>query len=295
MNNKFSLSLVKWLSQLFVLLLCFAAIPSHAIETITYYHTDSLGSPVAGTDTSGALLWKEDYKPYGERIRKQVESDKNTRWYTGHPEDKETGLTYAGARFYDSATGRFLAIDPVGFVVKNIQSFNRYTYANSNPYKYVDPDGKYIIAIGTSGEKKKINDALNKIKNSNPLTRLHYKELQDSKNNHIIRFPRPGDKRNASNSPNSQKNEVNGVGTGSETIVDLSKTYNVKDNGKRTLLSPESVLVHELLGHGLDTDRGQVDYSINPDTRTVRHEESAILRANIYRKSVSEQRRNGYR
>jgi len=142
MKNKLPLSLVKWLLQLFVLILCFASTPSYAIETITYYHTDGLGSPVAGTDTSGALLWKEDYKPYGERIRKQVESDKNTRWYTGHPEDKETGLTYAGARFYDSVTGRFLAIDPVGFTESNPQMFNRYAYANNNPYKYVDPDGE---------------------------------------------------------------------------------------------------------------------------------------------------------
>ena len=143
---------MKWLTQLVFLLLCFVAIPSYAIETITYYHTDSLGSPVAGTDTSGALLWKEDYKPYGERIRKQVESDKNTRWYTGHPEDKETGLTYAGARFYDSVTGRFLVIDPVGFKENNLQMFNRYAYANNNPYKYVDPDGSTaVLPIGGTG------------------------------------------------------------------------------------------------------------------------------------------------
>jgi len=132
---------MKSLTQLFVLLLCFVTFPSHAIETITYYHTDSLGSPVAGTDANGALLWKEDYKPYGERIRKQVESEKNTRWYTGHPEDKETGLTYAGARFYDSVTGRFLAIDPVGFKEDNLQMFNRYAYANNNPFSFIDPDG----------------------------------------------------------------------------------------------------------------------------------------------------------
>jgi len=145
MKNRLPLSLVKWLLKLFVLILCFASTPSYAIETITYYHTDSLGSPVAGTDTSGVLLWKEDYKPYGERIRRQVESDKNTRWYTGHPEDKETGLTYAGARFYDSVIGRFLAVDPVGFKENNLQMFNRYTYGNNNPYKYVDPDGEEAL------------------------------------------------------------------------------------------------------------------------------------------------------
>jgi len=138
---------IKWLVQLFVLLFSLTAISSHAIETITYYHTDSLGSPVAGTDESGALLWKEDYKPYGERIRKQIESDKNSRWYTGHTEDKETGLTYAGARHYDPVIGRFMAIDPVGFKEDSLQMFNRYAYANNNPYKYVDPDGNSPLDI----------------------------------------------------------------------------------------------------------------------------------------------------
>jgi len=115
-----------------------------AIEKITYYHTDGLGSPVAGTDESGNLLWKEDYKPFGERIRKQTNSEGNSRWFTGHPEDKETGFVYAGARHYDPVVGRFMAIDPVGFTEGNVQSFNRYAYVNNNPYKYRDPDGEYL-------------------------------------------------------------------------------------------------------------------------------------------------------
>ncbi len=43
------------------------------------------------------------------------------------------------ARYYDPLIGRFYSNDPVGF--KNVHNFNRYTYANNNPYKYVDPDG----------------------------------------------------------------------------------------------------------------------------------------------------------
>jgi hypothetical protein len=35
-------------------------------------------------------------------------------------------------------------MDPVGFVESNPMSFNRYLYVNNNPYKYNDPDGKFL-------------------------------------------------------------------------------------------------------------------------------------------------------
>ena len=47
---------------------------------------------------------------------------------------------YMQARYYDPVIGRFYSNDPVGF--RDVHSFNRYAYANNNPYKYVDPDGK---------------------------------------------------------------------------------------------------------------------------------------------------------
>ena len=43
------------------------------------------------------------------------------------------------ARYYDPVIGRFYSNDPIGF--RDVHSFNRYAYANNNPYKYVDPDG----------------------------------------------------------------------------------------------------------------------------------------------------------
>jgi RHS repeat-associated protein len=119
----------------------------HAAETITYYHLDALGSPVAATDEQGNLKWREDYKPYGEKIRNEPASSSNSRAYTGHPHDNDTGLTYAGARYYDPVVGRFMAVDPKGFGEGNLQSFNRYGYANNNPYSYVDRDGKVAIFV----------------------------------------------------------------------------------------------------------------------------------------------------
>jgi len=45
-------------------------------------------------------------------------------------------------RYYDAATGRFSSVDPVSPTAANIFSFNRYGYANDNPVRYVDPDGR---------------------------------------------------------------------------------------------------------------------------------------------------------
>ncbi len=48
------------------------------------------------------------------------------------------------ARYYDPVIGRFYSNDPVGFSAKEPMLFNRYSYANNNPYKFTDPDGRAV-------------------------------------------------------------------------------------------------------------------------------------------------------
>ncbi len=76
------------------------------------------------------------YKSFGESIETPVDAV----GYTGHKFDTDLGLSYMQARYYDPVIGRFMSNDPVGF--SNIHNFNRYTYANNNPYKYIDPNGQ---------------------------------------------------------------------------------------------------------------------------------------------------------
>lgn len=45
-------------------------------------------------------------------------------------------------RYYDPLIGRFYSNDPVGFTASNPMMFNRYAYANNNPYAFDDPDGR---------------------------------------------------------------------------------------------------------------------------------------------------------
>jgi len=81
------------------------------------------------------------YKPFGDSI----ELAKDEVGYTGHKFDTDLNLSYMQARYYDPVIGRFMSNDPVGF--SNVYNFNRYSYANNNPYKYVDPDGEYAQII----------------------------------------------------------------------------------------------------------------------------------------------------
>ncbi len=113
-----------------------------AERTTTYFHADGLGSVVAASDQNGALLWRKAYAPYGEQTDTQPDNERLS--YTGKPHDDAIGLTYFGSRYYDPSIGRFMSVDPVGFVESNPMSFNRYLYVNNNPYKYVDPDGEFL-------------------------------------------------------------------------------------------------------------------------------------------------------
>jgi RHS repeat-associated protein len=116
-------------------------------STVTYFHNDLVGSPVAASDSSGTIIWRESYRPYGERLTNASASQDNSQWYTGHRQDAESGLVYMGARHYDPLIGRFLSIDPAPFTEGNPHSFNRYAYANNNPVKFVDPDGRAGVLL----------------------------------------------------------------------------------------------------------------------------------------------------
>jgi RHS repeat-associated protein len=117
-------------------------------ETITYFHNDLVGSPVAATNASRNIIWRESYRAYGDRLTNQLNngtpSDRNSLHFSNKKTEALKGgatISYFQNRYYDPAIGRFLSVDPVHFKESNIHSFNRYAYANNNPYRFVDPDG----------------------------------------------------------------------------------------------------------------------------------------------------------
>jgi RHS repeat-associated protein len=137
MNGFVMRHLGAWLS---CLLLVGMAMQVAQAATVEYIHTDALGSPVAVTNSAGAVVERREYEPYGRQLSPVAVAD--GPGFTGHVSDAATGLDYMQQRYYDPMIGRFLSVDPVSANRYRGSNFNRYWYANNNPYRFTDPDGR---------------------------------------------------------------------------------------------------------------------------------------------------------
>jgi RHS repeat-associated protein len=150
-RSTLALAALLWLA----LLSCFSLPAPAAAQTINfeppvYLHPDLNGNTVMASNAAGQIIWQERLEPFG---RKSVLSNSAAggagadQGFHGKSRDEETGLIYFGARHYHPLLGRFLSMDPVEAQSGNLHSFNRYAFANNNPYKYTDPDGQIPIPI----------------------------------------------------------------------------------------------------------------------------------------------------
>lgn len=129
--------MIRWCFRLLGILSLLAGAAS--AETVTYIHTDQLGSPVLETSSTGANVRATDYRAYGDEL---LSGPQLGPAFTGHYRDADTGLVYMQQRYYDPLVGRFLSVDPVETDPKTGEHFARYRYANNNPYGYADRDGR---------------------------------------------------------------------------------------------------------------------------------------------------------
>ena len=105
-----------------------------------YLHSDHRGSPSVKTASNRTVIYRSWHDAYG--------APKDGLWrdgpgFTGHQMDPASQLIYMQQRYHDPETG-FISTDPVGVNTTTGGNFNRYWYANNNPYRFVDPDGRYI-------------------------------------------------------------------------------------------------------------------------------------------------------
>jgi RHS repeat-associated protein len=112
-----------------------------------YYHTDILGSIIAGTDDNGNIVEKLEYGAYGKPTfitggTSPLVSEQSIvgslYGFGSRPYDAETTLYFHEARFRDPICGQFMSADPSGF---GSGDTDLYTYVFDQPTRWRDPDG----------------------------------------------------------------------------------------------------------------------------------------------------------
>lgn len=114
-----------------------------------YLHRDYLGSILAITNASGALVEKRHFDAWGAVAKVQDGAGNNLtkltffdRGYTGHEHLQSIGLIHMNGRLYDPKLHRFMQPDNNIQDPYNTQNYNRYSYVLNNPLKYTDETGE---------------------------------------------------------------------------------------------------------------------------------------------------------
>jgi RHS repeat-associated protein len=108
-------------------------------DTISYLHTDHLGTPRRSTNAQGAVTWTWDSDAFGTTAANDDPDNDGTATiinlrFAGQYYDAETGLHYNYFRYYDPGTGRYVTSDPIGLE----GGINTYLYVGGNPVNLVD-------------------------------------------------------------------------------------------------------------------------------------------------------------
>ena len=107
-----------------------------------YYHLDHLGSTLALSNEAGTITDSYARGPFGENEQHTGSSTQPFTWLGALGVRKDGALFQMRARYYDPKTARFLSRDPLGPRLADVKSLNPYAYANDNPMRYVDPEGR---------------------------------------------------------------------------------------------------------------------------------------------------------
>ncbi|WP_020059920.1 DNRLRE domain-containing protein [Bacillus sp. 123MFChir2] len=110
-----------------------------------YYHYNPRGDVIAMTDENGQVVASYEYDAWGNVLKSDAKgiAAENPFGYAGYMYDKEIGMYYLIARYYNPTHGVFLSVDPDPGDEDDPLTQNGYTYANNNPVMMVDSDGRY--------------------------------------------------------------------------------------------------------------------------------------------------------
>ena len=108
------------------------------------YVYDNSGSPVALITSANTTAFAYSFDPYGTATTTTTtggNGEPQTPFlYTGGLNDRTTGFTLDGARYYNPGEGRWTQNDTLDIPL-DPNNANRYAYAADNPINFTDPTG----------------------------------------------------------------------------------------------------------------------------------------------------------
>jgi RHS repeat-associated protein len=104
-----------------------------------HIHADHLATPRSATDSSGAMVWQLQTRPFGDKVQIIGSPTLDLR-FRGQLYDSQTELNQNWSREYDTQLGRYSQPDP-SWAPGNLMEINRYGYAAQNPLVFIDPMG----------------------------------------------------------------------------------------------------------------------------------------------------------
>jgi RHS repeat-associated protein len=114
-------------------------IPNGGTGTLSFLHTDRLGTPRLATNASQTIGWSNlATDPFNAPNAGTTTTISNDLRMPGQEYESSASSNHNGFRDYAPSLGRYLESDPIGL---NGGQASTYAYVGSNPGRFVDPSG----------------------------------------------------------------------------------------------------------------------------------------------------------